>query len=263
MKDTIEVTKNKLDIDLTTKIYFTKDYDIFRKKEGNRDINTTLVNKLYRSILDHGYYDVSILIVGDNMMMLDGQHRIEALKRIKQDTGAVYKIRYQVSRDFDNLEKIISWQKDRSAWTTMDYANSFAILGNAHYQSYLDFRIKYKLNHTIGALLLAGRSSDGFNRADHFKAGRFEVDDYSRSEDWALRLQSLSEYYAFSHNRSFVRALIHFWKHPEFSHREFMGKVNKFRTLIYNCITVKEFAELIAELYNYRRQNRIHFIFEE
>lgn len=263
MKDQVEVTKNKLDIDLGTKIYLTQDYGIFRKKKGNRDINPGLVNKLYRSILDHGYYEVSILIVGDNMTLLDGQHRIEALKRIKQDTGAVYKVKYQVSREFDDLKKIISWQRDRSAWSTMDYAVSYAEMGNDHYRVYLDFRTKYKLNHTIGALLLAGRSSEGGNNPQHFKIGRFQVDDYSRAEDWALRLQSLSEYYTFSHNRSFVRALIYFWKYPDFSHREFMEKVHKFRTLIYNCVTVKEFAELIAELYNYHRQNRVIFNFEE
>jgi hypothetical protein len=204
---------------------------------------------------------VSILIVGDNMMMLDGQHRIEALKRIAQDTGAVYKIKYIVSRDFDDLAKIISWQKNRASWTTMDYARSFAEMGNQNYQTYLDFREKYKISHTIGVICLAGGQVNHI--AELFKQGDFIVDDYSRSEEWVLRLQSLSEYYDFSHNRTFVRALLHFWKHPQFSHREFMDKVNKFRTLIYNCVSVKEFAELIAELYNYRRQNRIHFIFEE
>ena len=154
MKEDVAVKKRGLDIDLSTKIYVTKDYDIFRKKEGNRDIKPALVNKLYRSILDHGYHDVSILIVGDKMTMLDGQHRVEALKRIKQDTGAVYKVRYIVSRDFDDLQKIISWQKDRLSWSTMDYANSFATMGNPHYKTYLEFRKKYKVKHHLNLLML-------------------------------------------------------------------------------------------------------------
>jgi hypothetical protein len=260
MKEVIEVKKRDLDIDLSTKIYVTKDYDIFRKKEGNRDIKPPLVNKLYRSIMDLGYLDVSILIVGDHMTMLDGQHRIEALKRIKQDTGATYKVKYMVSRSFDDLQKIIAWQKDRSSWTTMDYAQSYAEMGNPHYKTYLEFRKKYKIKHTIASILLIGTVSGGWN-SEHFRQGRFMVDEYSRSEEWALRLQSLSEYYDFSHNRNFVKALIRYWKHPEFSHREFMAKVDKFRNKLYNCVSVPEFSDLIGELYNYHRQKRILFTF--
>jgi hypothetical protein len=193
--------------------------------------------------------------------MLDGQHRIEALKRIKQDTGVVYKVKYVVSREFDDLSKIISWQKDRSAWTTMDYALSFATMGNPHYQTYLDFRSRYKLKHTVAVLLLEGKIVSGRSYSHNFKLGKLIVDDYSRSEDWALRLQSLSEFYEFSHNRNFVRALIHYWRHPQFSHREFMEKVNKFRKKLYNCVNVKEFSDLIGDLYNYHRQKRIQFVF--
>lgn len=259
MKDEVEITKRKLDIDLRTKIYVTNDYDIFRKKEGNRDISPALVNKLYRSIIENGFYEISILIVGDNMTLLDGQHRIEALKRIYQDTGILYKVKYIVSRDFDDLAKVISWQTQRAAWTTLDFARSYALLGNDNYQAYLKFREKYKTNHTVSMVLLSG----GSEPSKHFRNGNFKVAEYSHAEDWALRLQSLAQIYDFSHNRKFVMAIVSFWKHPGFSHKDFMEKVTKFRTLLYNCVTISEFRARISELYNYRRRDRVAFTFSD
>jgi hypothetical protein len=261
MKEAIEVKRKQLDLD-PIKVYNTKDYDIFRKKEGNRQINLSLVNKLYRSILDNGWYDVSILIVGDNMTLLDGQHRVEALKRIFQDTGVLYRIKYIVNRDFDDLKKIVSWQKDRAAWAIMDFAQSYATMGNEHYKTYIDFRAKYKMSHTGAMLLLLGKGSSGGSMSQRFKSGHFLVDDYSRSEEWALRLQSLVEHYDFAYNRSFIIAMIKMWRHPQFSHIEFMEKVSKFQSLIYSCVNVKQYYELIGELYNYHKQNRIFFDFK-
>ena len=260
MKESVTVTKRKLDQDLKTKIYYTSDYDVFRKKDGNRDLNQGLVNKLYRSIMDNGWYDVSIIIIGDNMTVLDGQHRLEALKRIKSDTGITYKVRYVVSRELDDLKKIISWQKDRAAWTTNDYANSYSEMGNKHYTTYMEFRKKYKFSHTLAVILLMGNLAEGGRLTDKFRHGHFVVNDYSQSEQYALRVQSLQQYYDFATNRNFVRAMMYFWKHPQFSHKEFMDRVSKYRGMLYNCISVKQFHELIAGLYNYRRRERVTFV---
>lgn len=259
MKEAVEVTKSKLKLDLKTKIYITKDYDMFRKKPGNRDINQALVNKLYTSIYMNGYYDVSILIVGDNMTVLDGQHRIAALQRIKQDTGASYDVRFIVNREFDDLTKIISWQKDRASWTTMDYAVSYTEMGNAHYKTYLDFRAKHKLTHTAAVLLLMGRTTTGGSNAEKFKRGEFQVEDLSRSQEYVKRLEALSIFYDFTFTRNFIRALILHWRHPEFSNDEFMNKVEKFRGLLYNCINITEFVRIIGDLYNYHNKKRIEF----
>jgi hypothetical protein len=259
MSETLEVQKHRFDLD-ATQIYNTTDYDIFRKKDGNRAINAQLVNKLYNSIIENGYYDISIIVIGEDMSVLDGQHRLAALKMAHEETGIDYKIKYVVSSEFDDLKKIISWQKDRSSWTTNDYAESYAEMGNEHYQAYLDFREKYKLNHTLGHLLLKGKQ---IGKAEHFKRGDFKVEDYDRAEDWALRLQSIATYYDFAYNRNFVKAMVQYWNHPKFSHVEFMAKVDMFRTLIFNCLNVKEFSGRISELYNYRQKTKIKFEFKK
>lgn len=255
------VIKKKMDLD-PVKVYNTKDYDIFRKKEGNRIINEKLVKTLMESILENGWYDISIIIVGENMTILDGQHRVEALKRIQADSGIVYRIKYIVSREFDDLKKIISWQADRSGWSTMDYAESFAVLGNAHYVSYLEFRKKYRLTHSVAMILLqnGGRPHE---ESKLFKAGKFQVTDFSIAEEWALRLKLMSDFYDFVWNRSFASAMSKFWRHPQFSHEDFMMRLNKYRSMIYACLNTEEYIQNIANMYNYRRRNQIIFDFRK
>ena len=243
--------------DPTVKIWVTKDYEIFRRKDGNRDISIPLVNRLVKSIMQNGYYDVSIIVVGDKMTVLDGQHRLEALKRIYKDTGILYKVRYIVSRDFDDLSKIISWQRDRAAWTTLDYARSYAVLGNENYEAYLSFKEKYKTNHQVTASLLGEN-----HHSMQFKAGQFRVNDFSLAEEWVKRLNELSLYYDFAFRNTFVRAMLSFWKDPQFSHKDFMDKVERYRSNLYNCVKVMQFREAIANLYNYNSRKKVKFKFD-
>ena len=58
----------------------TKDYDMFEFLDTNRQPNTRIINKLEKSIKEHG---VQIpIIVNDKKQIVDGQHRFWALRKL-------------------------------------------------------------------------------------------------------------------------------------------------------------------------------------
>ena len=60
-------------------VFETRDYDQFKKLNGNRNINESQVDGIVHSILEVGYQPVPIL-VNEFMEIIDGQHRLEAVK---------------------------------------------------------------------------------------------------------------------------------------------------------------------------------------
>lgn len=65
----------------TNEIKRTNNYDMFKRLEGNRFVDPKKVNKLKKSINEVGYISNPI-IVNEKMEVIDGQHRLEALKEL-------------------------------------------------------------------------------------------------------------------------------------------------------------------------------------
>ena len=63
--------------------YETKNYDQFKTLEGNRSIDQKNVNNIEQNMREHGVLP-TVIIVNEKMEVIDGQHRIEALKRLHE-----------------------------------------------------------------------------------------------------------------------------------------------------------------------------------
>ena len=62
----------------------TNNYDMFKFKKENREINYNKVNNLKRKLIDDGR-QIMPIICNKNMEIIDGQHRFEALKELAWD----------------------------------------------------------------------------------------------------------------------------------------------------------------------------------
>ena len=60
----------------------TKNYEMFEYMDSNRKINAGLVERLVKSIKEIGYIESRPIIVNEDMVVIDGQHRLEACKRL-------------------------------------------------------------------------------------------------------------------------------------------------------------------------------------
>ena len=252
-----------------TDIFVTDEYDMFKHRIGNRAIDPGLVDKIYNSILENGWFESSIIIVGDGLRVLDGQHRIEALKKFADKYQIRYKLKYMVDRDLDDLKKITIWQTARKGWTNMDYALSFIEQGINDYKIYVDFmnghkfpfnkQIKHsaKMGHSI-ALNMLGNSSDNRTVSKYFKSGKIKIYSLDLANKFADRLKEIYVYFPHATHALFVRSMIIMWNNPLFSHDEFMSKLIRNRDMISRCGTHIQYYRIIEDIYNYGRHSQNH-----
>lgn len=102
------------------KILSTKNYDDFKFVQANRELNEKHVDELTASIKRRNLLAVNPCIVGDDMEVIDGQHRIEAAKRLKET------IYYFKATGLTHLD-IIALNNVKLMWKTMDYFYFFLI----------------------------------------------------------------------------------------------------------------------------------------
>ena len=115
-------------------VFETNDYSKFKRLEGNRDVKT--YGKIVDSIQEIGYIPNPI-IVNSDFEVVDGQNRLEALKKLEMP------IQYYVVRDI-GIEEARALNLGRSNWKPIDYVKSYAESGVASYRTLLGLLQKYK-----------------------------------------------------------------------------------------------------------------------
>ena len=117
------------------KVYTTKDYSIFKRLVGNRDIPETRISKIVESIQTIGWVHNPI-IVNENMEVIDGQGRLTALQRLKMP------VEYIIAEGAGNKE-CIYMNMNMVNWKLPDFIKSYAEQGNENYQRLLTLMEKY------------------------------------------------------------------------------------------------------------------------
>lgn len=106
-------------------VYRTDEYDVFNTLQGNRDVLAGRVSKIIKSIKANGYI-FNPIIVNENMEVIDGQGRLEALKTLNMPIDYIIV-------DGLRIKDCIALNIYQTKWNTMDYINSFADMGNINY----------------------------------------------------------------------------------------------------------------------------------
>lgn len=117
------------------KVYTTKDYSIFKRLVGNRDIPESRISKIVESIQTIGWVHNPI-IVNEKMEVIDGQGRLTALQRLKMP------VEYIIAEGAGNKE-CIYMNMNMVNWKLPDFIKSYAEQGNENYQRLLSLMEKY------------------------------------------------------------------------------------------------------------------------
>jgi succinate dehydrogenase flavin-adding protein (antitoxin of CptAB toxin-antitoxin module) len=115
-------------------IFETEDFDSFKYYLENRDINESNVAKLVKNI-DKERRNLTPVIVSPDKYVIDGQHRIEACRRLKIPVRFIEVKDYQVKniKDINSASK--SWSKD-------DYINYNSVHNNSRTYKWISEAIK-------------------------------------------------------------------------------------------------------------------------
>ena len=116
-------------------VYVTKDYNIFKRLVGNRDIPESRISKIVESIQTIGWVHNPI-IVNEKMEVIDGQGRLTALQRLKMP------VEYIIAEGAGNKE-CIYMNMNMVNWKLPDFIKSYAEQGNENYQRLLSLMERY------------------------------------------------------------------------------------------------------------------------
>ena len=116
-------------------VYTTRDYSIFKRLVGNRDIPESRISKIVESIQTIGWVHNPI-IVNERMEVIDGQGRLTALQRLGMP------VEYIIAEGAGNKE-CVYMNMNMVNWKLPDFIKSYAEQGNANYQRLLALMEKY------------------------------------------------------------------------------------------------------------------------
>lgn len=113
----------------------TRNYEMFKMKKENREVNETKVANLKSKLIDDGRQIVPI-ICNREMEIIDGQHRYEALMELN------WEIMYYVDEEV-TVKDLISINNTQKNWGLMDYIHYYASAGNETYKRIEDISKEY------------------------------------------------------------------------------------------------------------------------
>lgn len=204
-----------------TKIQQTEDYSSFKRISGNRTINKAQVSKLFASLGDNPELaSAAPIIVNDKKEIIDGQHRFEALKKLGLPI-------YYFEVDGLSLKDVQVLNSATKTWSPLDYAKSFSELGYKDYDTYLEFRKKYKLNHHILLSYLSNGASNfaNTNTIQTFRSGRFKAPNVDKSHRLCKELVEMQAFYKRGDSRAFAFAFKAIASNPVYDHQRMLQKM--------------------------------------
>ncbi len=160
----------------------TNDLKKFKYFEYNRQIESSNVNKLVRSISKNNLLEENPILVTKDMYVIDGQHRLEACKKLQ------IPVFYKVCENY-KPEDLITFNAAKSIWRAESYANYYANQGNIEYIKLLDFCKK----HGISVAVFVDCFFGGKN-AQSLKEGDFEFDKYEVFGDWLKKARECQDF---------------------------------------------------------------------
>jgi hypothetical protein len=236
-------------------IFETKDYSIFKFREDNRVVNDNHVKKLASKMKTSGWLSTSVVTINGNGDVIDGQHRVK---------GAVIAgvpVRYKVVKGAgsDEMTEMNTLQKN---WSPFDHLHKFVVKGNSSYVTFDKFVNDYPMFKYTEIGMFLTNSLSGVKR-DTFENGQYVIKSEKIGRQWADNILELKPYFEKYYNKSiFVRAMIKIMSNKkDFVFEEFLHKVKLRPTKLVPCGTCEQYVELIEDIYNYRRSEKVNLRF--
>lgn len=226
------------------KIYQTEDYDLFKKIAGNRTINKAQVSRLSASLDEKPELVAAIpIIVNDKMEVIDGQHRLQALKKLNLP------VNYFIV-DGMELPDVQRLNSNTQNWRPLDYAKSFSELGFKDYDVYLEFREMYHLQHQVLIAYLSQKAGGGVTHRQ-WREGKFKTGNLGVAHKLCKELKDITRIYPRAENRSFCQAFRKISLNPLYNHDRMIEKLTRFAHKLVDQVNVEGYMREIERIYNY------------
>lgn len=231
-------------------VFQTSDYDKFVRLEGNRPVLAQRITKIEKSIRDNGYI-LNPIVVNEKMQVIDGQGRLEALKRLSLPVDYVV-------ADGAGLTECVALNSSSTKWGIEDFINSYCELGN---ENYIRFRTLINEFPELGAQIkyaLISGSADGNKSA--IKNGNVIVDEKTEKE----AREDLKFALNFKDIFGQISGKPYFWYYSVVFARKCRAKESRLiermkNSKLYPANTIQETMNQVSDIYNkYLNDDRIY-----
>ena len=250
----------------------TTNYNQFKFLLANRAIRECKVKKLVSEI---GMNGLKVpIIVNENLEVIDGQHRLTACKQIHEP------IKYLVAPGA-TVEDAAAANQAGSNWSTRDWIDYHAELGNKHYKK-LQKWISVCKSEGVNSLDLAQffaqntttqknyylmpdgtvttiKKQGSIGIGTDLKNGYWEFGDEDKAYEMLGLYQEFSKTAPWAEKKSFAAVLMRVNRIKDFDAKWLLSQIEKYPQMWYNCINRDAFITMIEDIYNFRkaRKNRL------
>lgn len=237
-------------------IYETRDYDAFKKLNGNRAVLDRRKNLIVQSIIERGWIRNPI-VVNEKMEIIDGQGRFEALKELNLPVEYIFAIGATIA-------DCISLNIKQANWKNQDYVQCYSEMGRQDYITVLSLYGNYKnLTDTCINMLAGNANSDGSGLAKEVREGNLKIISKESLIDRIEFANRCMEVIGNGNGRTRVwcAALKFVYFSKRIDTKLFFERLTKNRAYIVPCANQKQVLECMEQVYNYGvRKNRVYFI---
>jgi hypothetical protein len=240
------------------KIEVTTDYSIFKKHESNRPIDEANLKRIIFSVKTNNMLALRPILVDQDMRVLDGQHRLEAAKKLGV---AIY---YQVNQAAQSAD-IILLNANQKGWNLMQYVNFYAQEGNKEYIKIIEFCNKRNIKTNDYFYMLRRL---GGNLSKKIKTGTYIHDNTINEVAFDQCMFHLDEVlntirkYRLDNcdfiNKSFFKSgLMAFLITKDIDMDIFLKKIITKVNAVRRCVNIGEYMQMFVDIYNWRNANPI------
>jgi hypothetical protein len=240
----------------------TMDYGMFKTLPGNRPPNEGHVLRLMASF--QRKYLKSPILVNNEGFVIDGQHRLEAAKRLGLPVW------YRNDNNY-TLEDAQILNSNNKVWNKRDYLGSFCELGWKPYLQLKEFMEVYPQFGIATAIIILTDQADDrkdlvdiketgkcYRKAKPFEEGKLTIKDLGLAYENAGKLTEYGQFFLEYNSRSFVRIMVSLFHNPKFKHDLFLKKLQLQPMALRKCATHAQYRILIEDIYNYKSHSKVN-----
>lgn len=235
---------------IQNRIYQTTDYSQFKRLAGNRDVPDRRVSRIIESIQKNGYIQSPIL-VNEKMEVIDGQGRLEALKRLGLPVD------FYISPGL-TVKECRALNQYATKWTTKDFVLSCAEMGNQSYQYFAKLMQDYSWASiaTILNALTGGTSHSSKKLANgEFTCTKGEYEQATKILAYDARFLPI---YMGGKREYFFMAVNFCYNLPDVDNEKLYKRILSMRGKIVPASTIDMAIDNIEAIYNYRAHPRVY-----
>jgi hypothetical protein len=240
----------------------TEDYSMFKKHPSNREFNEDNIRKIMKSMQIKNMLEYRPILVDKDFFIIDGQHRLEAAKRLKVP------IWYQIETN-SAPEDMYLLNANQKKWTLHDYLHFYCEQGCDDYRKLRDFlkknqteimqsirllsKFKVKSHAQLGKLFMEGKFE--FGASEEIKQAEELLEKNNTIIDYLLAKLGTNNVYL--KTAKFMSALTDFFIQYPVEFETFMKKLPFRLDTIHPCSRKSQFITLLINIYNFRNQDPI------